>query len=193
MRVVRQCAYCGKEVVTGGRGQPDHDQRFCGHECAQRAQFPDPLTRFWLHVQKPNDSNSCWIWTGARSDPNGYGVFHGSLRKLTLAHRFSYELHIGPIPKGRFVCHSCDNRPCVNPAHLFVGTAHENSLDAARKGRMTNPNNPSRKAGHYHKLSPDDIPQIYAMRDAGVRAKDIALKFGISKGHVSRILHPRAK
>ena len=77
---------------------------------------------------------SCWVWTGGR-DVNGYGNF--SVRgKPSKAHRFSFEIHTGIIPTSEMVCHHCDNPPCVNPDHLFLGNALTNNWDGFAKGRM---------------------------------------------------------
>nr|MBA3891683.1 HNH endonuclease [Gemmatimonadaceae bacterium] len=83
---------------------------------------------------------SCWIWIGAKN-PAGYGQLRiksamGGFR-ISLAHRLSYELYVGPIPTGLVVMHSCDTPSCVNPAHLSVGTQADNLRDAGTKGRMS--------------------------------------------------------
>ncbi len=97
--------------------------------------------RFWEHVM-PAIASNCLFWT-ASYNAGGYGqIGVGSTadgRRVSLAHRVSYELHNGPIPDGLFVCHTCDMRGCVNPAHLFLGTHDDNMEDAARKGRLKGP------------------------------------------------------
>jgi hypothetical protein len=93
-----------------------------------------PEERFWRRVQK---TDGCWLWTGGTYS-GGYGFMRGARGRNAQnvsAHRFSYELHKGKIPKGLVVMHSCDNPACVNPNHLSVGTHKENYEDMIAKGR----------------------------------------------------------
>lgn len=93
------------------------------------------VEKFWSAVEKRQDG--CWAWTKGKNS-TGYGVLYGQLGAV-LAHRFSYELHKGPIPRNLFVCHTCDNPECVNPDHLFAGTARDNVRDCMSKGRKPTP------------------------------------------------------
>lgn len=88
--------------------------------------------RFWAKVDKSPHPTGCWVWTAGKA--SGYGQFSIG-RKFILAHRFAFENTKGPIPEGLLVCHSCDNKPCVNPAHLWTGTSLDNTRDAVAKGR----------------------------------------------------------
>jgi hypothetical protein len=93
-----------------------------------------PEERFWEKVQK---TNTCWNWTGALT--GGAGSLRLNKKVSILAHRFSWELHHGPISEGLVVCHKCDNRKCVNPDHLFLGTQADNIHDMWKKGRAKVP------------------------------------------------------
>lgn len=106
--------------------------------------------RFWEKVDR-RGPNECWPWTAA-IDTMGYGIMSrpatvGTTRKA-YAHRISHELNIGPIPAGLEVLHSCDNRPCVNPAHLSAGTRKQNMVDAGSRGRMNRPLSTVCSRGH---------------------------------------------
>lgn len=91
-----------------------------------------PFKRFHQLLQKP--LGLCWIWAGS-SGRNGYGQFK-AFGRMVAAHRFAYELYKGPIPDGMQILHSCDNKVCVNPDHLRIGTHAENMAEAKERGRM---------------------------------------------------------
>ena len=96
----------------------------------------------YLPTRVKIDSNGCWIWQYTKSE-KGYGVMYiykpGRPRGVrTKAHRLSYEIFKGPIPAGKYVCHSCDVRSCINPDHLWIGTHQENMNDAYSKSRIPN-------------------------------------------------------
>lgn len=103
--------------------------------------------RFWPKVVKME--SGCWEWQGSRFN-TGYGQFSVEGKNRT-AHRFSYEIANGAIPKGMFVCHKCDNPICVNPEHLFLGTPKDNTHDMIRKGRSTLRPRPAGPRGPYKK------------------------------------------
>jgi hypothetical protein len=145
--------------------------------------------RFWQKVNRrgPND---CWEWTGATS--GGYGSFllEGKTRK---AHRISWELANGPIPEGdgahgTCVCHSCDNPPCVNPAHLWLGSNTENVADRDHKGRHLEGRKTVRGEGSPSaKLTADDVENIRA-NEHNLTQREQAEIFGVSRGQIHRII-----
>ncbi len=108
------------------------------------AEIVDVATRFWCQVA--DTEKGCWEWLGVRN-PNGYGSF--SFRKSPfIAHRMAYLLEHGKLPEKLFVCHQCDNPGCVNPAHLFIGTASDNVQDMLAKGRHHQQKKDQCKHGH---------------------------------------------
>jgi hypothetical protein len=97
--------------------------------------YSERIIAFWSKVEK---TNTCWIWTGSKV-PRGYGTLSWGKRIIN-AHRIAWTLTFDRIPSGLFVCHKCDTPSCVNPSHLFLGTARDNTQDALRKGRLKSPN-----------------------------------------------------
>ena len=90
------------------------------------------MKRFFDKVDK---TDTCWIWNAGSRSKTGYGAFKIG-GKVVDSHRISYMLHYGEIPKGVYVCHKCDNRRCVNPEHLFLGSPKDNWQDGFDKGRI---------------------------------------------------------
>lgn len=125
--------------------------------------------RFWAHVETPVDG--CWEWTGGTTH-FGYGAFKKQNRVQVNSHRYSWELHNGPIPEGVFVCHRCDNPLCVRPDHLFLGSGFDNMRDASKKGRMHNQFSKMTNCIHGHPLSGDNLK----IRSDGSRACRTCLK-----------------
>jgi hypothetical protein len=131
----------------------------------------------WDVVDK---SGECWVWTGT-IEACGYGI-RGGRR----AHRWAWEVVNGPIPDGLKVCHRCDNPPCVNPGHLFLGTPAENSRDMVLKGRSGRGERNSQAT-----LTPEIVLAIRAARDSGAQYPRIAETFGVSKGTAHDIVNRR--
>lgn len=142
--------------------------------------------RFWSRVIK---GDGCWIWTGLRS-AYGYGLIgRGGKQAGNMAtHRVSWELHNGPIPAGLVVCHKCDNPPCVNPDHLFVGTQRENVNDCVRKGRHRAACQKGEANGNA-KLTWADVAVIRAAYVPGrVSQQSLADRFGVPQTTISKII-----
>jgi predicted XRE-type DNA-binding protein len=142
--------------------------------------------RFWAAVTK---TSTCWNYehVGRR----GYGKILANGRHVR-AHRLSWELHFGRIPKGMIVCHHCDNPSCVRPDHLFVGTHADNVADMMRKGRYIAPSTTNRVRGESHHntiLTSANVRKIKKLYAAGkISQQAIADKFGVSQSAVSRIV-----
>ena len=138
------------------------------------------IERFWNYVDK-RDSLDCWEWTGARQ-LGGYGQIRIA-RKTFPVHRIAYELVKGVIPKGLLVCHHCDNKPCVNPSHLFLGTHWDNAHDALKKGRLAVGERIAQS-----KLSERDVLEIRRIAKLGIKRCVLGRMFKINESTVSKIV-----
>lgn len=153
----------------------------CG--CLPKKKQESAENRFWKFVKKTED---CWLWTGTITY-RGHGRFRDGSSRNMGAHRFSWELHFGSIPEGLFVCHKCDNPPCVNPNHLFLGTHADNMEDMRKKHRAAH--------GENHGTNKLLEKDIYAIRDKlseGVfTIAEVAKLYGVSPSLVSKISQGR--
>jgi len=137
------------------------------------------LTRFWSKVEK---TDGCWIWKASIQN-NGYGQFSVRHGKIVLAHRFAYESAHGPIPTDQpwCVCHTCDNKICVNPQHLWLGTSADNTTDKMRKGRGRTYN---------QKLNRDQVATIRGLHATGAYThKELGGLFGVNQSTITRIIN----
>lgn len=134
MKYRLQCEECRRDV-TKYRARTQPAPRFCSNACAvsfrQRVAAAELADRFWAKVCR---GDGCWEWQGYRM-PKGYGQVGIGHSGLILAHRLAWELTHGPVPTDLFVLHHCDNPPCCNPDHLWLGTKADNNRDMAQKGR----------------------------------------------------------
>jgi len=141
--------------------------------------------RFWMRVRK---SLGCWEWSGGLYG-NKYGRFwvpRPAVPRSRLAHRVSWELEYGSIPRGMLVLHHCDNRKCVRPSHLFLGTYQDNVDDMDAKGRGRRGRFPG-ESNRRSTLTTSQVVEIRRRFSSGERQADIAKDMGITQSHVSQL------
>lgn len=146
-----------------------------------------PESRFWKYVEIKKESE-CWTWLGSKYR-NGYGQFFKSPMKIT-AHRFSYELKHGEITnKTLVVCHTCDNRECVNPNHLFLATQKKNMEDMLSKGRQGVKARNGEINGR-SKLTWKQVREIrFLFETKSQTVKELIQTFEISESQIRRIIN----
>ncbi len=132
----------------------------------------EPITQEWLLSILEKKRNGCWVWSRS-CNTFGYGqVWNGN--RLVVVHRVAYELFVGEIPAGLKVLHKCDNPPCANPDHLFIGTQSDNLYDMSRKGRYVG----------NRRLTEEDVHEIRTDNRTQV---EIGADYGVTQSNVSRI------
>lgn len=180
-----QCG-CGGDAGLWTRGRTaqgikkgDPKKFINGH--SRRGKVTEPEDRFWPKVNK-DAPNGCWEWTGSCSS-QGYGTFWDGGR-VRGTHRVSYEFANGPIAEGLDVLHTCDNPPCVNPDHLWLGTDTDNARDRKEKGRNGVLQGEARPTA---KLTEKDVLDIRASRASN---RNLAERFDV---HISTIWRIRQR
>lgn len=140
------------------------------------------MDRFWEKVKR---TDTCWLWTAGKLRSGGYGQFELNGNTMR-AHRLAWEMTNGPIPKGLLICHRCDNPACVNPAHLFLGTARDNNADCLSKGRRVY------APGEKHpdaKLTEKDVREIRALAASKqVSLRAMARRYGMAHSSVRNVV-----
>ena len=148
------------------------------------------MQRFMAKVAK--SETGCWLWTGFVGT-SGYGAVRVN-GKTERAHRIAYQLFVGQITeiagadiRGTCVIHKCDNRVCVNPEHLLLGTHQDNMTDKASKGRVVS--HPLLGEKHQNsKLTSDDIIDVRCLNSYGLKMQQIAESFGVTRATIHRVL-----
>lgn len=169
------CGDCGRKAKNESR------HRTLGAPSLRRALANKPLEeRFLSSFQK--SETGCWIWIGAAMGPMGYGQI-STKRKTLPAHRVSWTIFRGEIPKGLFVLHKCDVPKCVNPDHLFLGTPKDNMADMVKKNRSLK--------GHRHPSAKLTESQIHEIRASQMSQRALAVKFGVLQQTISDICRRR--
>jgi len=134
-----------------------------------------------LHYLDISDPSACWEWQGVR-DKDGYGHVSGAASPR-ISSRVAYETWVGPIPARHLICHTCDNPPCCNPAHLFSGTSKRNTQDMLAKWRGSHGEH-----HHWHRLTDEQVHVIRYLSEQGIQQRPIAKLIGCSQSQVSNIV-----
>lgn len=167
------------------KGEP---VRYLTGHYAKRS-YEKMIAEFWANVAITADDNQCWLWTGYCM-PNGYGSKSWG-NKDEYAHRVSWIIANGDIPRGMEICHTCDVRNCVNPKHLFLGTQQDNMRDMVAKGRQVISNRSGENNGNC-KLTETQVREIRHKYSMGsVSHKELGNQYGVNKVTIGHIVTRR--
>lgn len=182
------CGVCGVRIVA----PPSADRKTCGRECNRiyqhRIKAVSVEDRFLARLAPPNE-RGCIEWTGG--GVKGYGMLSAGHRRRKLTHILAWERAYGPVPAGLCVLHRCDNPPCCNPEHLFLGTRADNIADMKAKGRARG----KLQQGTRNSMAKLDDAAVAAIRTAyatGGETQDaLAARYGVSRRLIGMVVRGR--
>jgi hypothetical protein len=190
--IPRTCQQCNRPFMAETYHVRRGNARFCSPRCASDALHIPPADQLWRRVDRSGGPDACWEWQG-RNIRDGYGRLCVNRRNIG-AHQLAYILTIGPIPEvddgGEpiFVLHSCDNRLCCNPAHLFLGTNGDNVRDMVAKGRQA-----AHPGMAVRKLSEPEVRTIRErFAQGGTTKRALAREYGVMAATVTAIVERRS-
>lgn len=185
-QVERTCEECGGTFLAHACYVRKGGARFCTRQCSAAAKREPLEERFWKRVDRSSD---CWEWTGPLMW-NGYGTMPVKAAngwRPVPAHRVAWGITHGSIPDGLHVCHHCDNRRCVRPDHLFLGTQQDNLTDMVVKGRSS-----AGERNGQSKLTWDQVREARRLRaEEGIPVDTLAARFGVAKYPMWALLNGR--
>lgn len=184
--LIKKCRSCGKKFspIRGREETSNACSKKCAYSLIRNRTASKEYKREAILKRVIKDDAGCWNWSAAR-DKNGYGKMSSGSEYSKYAHRVSYDVFVGTIPKGINVCHKCDNPSCVNPEHLFLGTQKDNIHDMHSKGRGIKSCEWTWGEKHKNsKLTEQDVIMIYG---SDLSSRELANLLNVSSNLIVRI------
>lgn len=196
MKATQTCSFpsCGRPYSAKGYCATHYEQQRLGRTLAPILPITKPDVPFWDRVNISSDPDGCWEWAAGVRGRDGRGCLTWNGR-TEAAYRVAWIITNGPIPDEMWVCHACDNPPCVRPDHLFLGTPRDNTQDMWTKGRgYTGPRR--RRYGEQHpqtRYTDAQIAEWRARSEAGETQAELVRSTGVSQSQMSRILNRQSR
>lgn len=192
-----------KACAVTGCERPVRCRSVCGMHYDKLLKYGDPTVsrmptrgmslaqRLDLYIDKSGGPDACWPWIGKSRHQFGYGqLWDRDLGRAEESHRVAWKLANGSIPKGRFVLHGCDNPPCCNPAHLYVGDQKQNVRESYERGRHPTEDRRGER-NSFAKLTDDDVRTIRQLRAQGIGPTELGKRFGVDRSAIKFIISGR--
>lgn len=184
--VPRTCEQCSTVFQFRYAARNQSAGRFCSRICFFVSKEYEPDAGYIEHNSIPEPNSGCWLWL-QNLNPDGYGISQLKKKSAFGAHRVSWTAYNGPIASGKVVRHICDNRACVNPGHLLLGTHADNSADRVARQRQTKGTDINTAV-----LNELDVLSIRAASQAAENCKSIARRYSVNAQTISNIIRGKS-